>query len=295
MLVAVTPMVVDALRSALEERVELNVPLERYTSARIGGPADVLVTVQSADELATAARILWDHDAPFLIIGGGSNVLVSDTGVRGVVVLNKARAVRFVQDDEGAWIWAAGVPGTVGGAVFGNAGAFGGDVAGSLRLAEILHHKGGRKEIPAGGLDFSYRSSLLKRRPGEYLVLSASFRLEAKPQKEIEEKMNAYLAHRRSTQPPGASMGSMFKNPTGDYAGRLIEAAGLKGIGLGAARISELHGNFFINEGGARAQDVLALIEMAREKVKKESGVELELEIELVGEWDGESGGRHDG
>ncbi|MDH3943888.1 MAG: UDP-N-acetylmuramate dehydrogenase [Anaerolineae bacterium] len=310
------PIVIEALQAALGERVEQDVPLERYTSARIGGPADVLVTVGNVDELAEAVEILWRQDAPFLVLGGGSNVLVSDGGVRGVVVLNKARKVRFEQDKQEAWVWAesganfgalarqaaqkgygglewaAGVPGTVGGAIFGNAGAHGGDAAGSLRLADILHREGSRRAMTARELEFDYRSSLLKRQAGEYLVLAASFHLELKPQEEIEEKMNAYLSHRRSTQPPGASMGSMFKNPEGDYAGRLVDAAGLKGTKVGGARISELHGNFFTNEGDAKASDVFDLIEKAQDVVKEKFGVELELEIELVGEWPNEPGVR---
>lgn len=309
MLVTAPSIQLEALRIAFGEQLQENAPLAPYTSARIGGPADVLLTVRSVDELVAAVSKLWELDTDFTMLGGGSNVLVSDLGVRGLVLLNKARTIQF--EDEASAVsvyaesganfgavarqaaqkglsgleWAAGIPGTVGGAVFGNAGAHGGDVLGSLKLAEILHHKDGRQSWQVEQLDYEYRSSSLKRQPGEAIVLSAIFKLEASSSDAIEEKMALYLAQRRKSQPPGASMGSMFKNPTGDYAGRLIEAAGMKGSQVGAAQISKLHGNFFINNGDAKAADVLKLIEMSQEKVRQDFGIKLELEIELIGEW----------
>ena len=310
MLVTSSPTRLEALRTEFGEQLQENVPLAQYTSARIGGPADALLTVHSVDELSAAVSKLWEMDARFRILGGGSNVLVSDLGVRGLVLLNKARAIRFegeggvtsVYTESGANFgmvarkaaqkgfsgleWAAGIPGTVGGAVFGNAGAHGGDVLGSLSLAEILHHVDGRQSWQVEELDYDYRSSSLKRQPGEAIVLSAIFKLEQSSPNDIEEKMALYLAQRRKTQPPGASMGSMFKNPTGEYAGQLIEAAGLKGARVGATQISKLHGNFFINKGDAKAADVLKLIEMSQDKVWQDFGIKLELEIELIGEWD---------
>jgi UDP-N-acetylmuramate dehydrogenase len=246
-------------------------------------------------------------------------VLVSDAGYRGVVLLNRTRALRFdehaappfVWAESGANLgrlarqaaarglagleWAAGIPGTVGGAVFGNAGAHGDDTASCLLLAEILHPGNRRLEYTPEQLEFAYRSSLLKAgRPGKpagqseapsAIILAASLRLELSTSERVRTKINEFVEHRRRTQPPGASMGSMFKNPPGDYAGRLIEAAGLKGIRQGSAQISPLHANFFINLGGAGAGDVYRLIRMARAAVQEHSGVELELEIELIGDW----------
>lgn len=306
------------LQAALGERLQFGVPLQRYTAARLGGPAQALFEAVSAAELAKIGRLAWKHDLPWTVLGGGSNVLVSDRGVPGLVVINQARRVRFfaraepprVWAESGANLglvarqaaarglagleWAAGIPGTIGGAVYGNAGAHGGDMAGNLLMADILQHvkttnrmgKVSREKWPVERLEFSYRSSALKRQPGRVLVLAAELKLAHQPPAEIQARMDELVAYRRRTQPPGASMGSMFKNPPGDYAGRLIEAAGLKGTRQGGAKISELHANFFINEGQASAADVFALIRLAQEKVAERFGVRLELEIELVGEWD---------
>ncbi|MBN2502060.1 MAG: UDP-N-acetylmuramate dehydrogenase [Anaerolineales bacterium] len=307
--VMTTTLPLEALRAAFKDRLEENAELARYSSARVGGKADALVVVRSADELAEIVSWLWSQDVPFVVLGGGSNVLVSDAGVRELVLLNRARTVRFggkpgavalwaesganfgaiarqaAQKGYSGLEWAGGIPGTVGGAVFGNAGAHGGDVAGNLMMAEILHRTEGQVIWPKERLEFAYRSSWLKRNPGQAVVLSATLRLEQGDPAEIEAKMDEFVAFRRKTQPPGASMGSMFKNPPGDYAGRLIEAAGLKGTQVGGAQISPLHGNFFVNLGEASATDVYALIQQARETVAREFGVELELEIELLGEW----------
>ena len=300
----------DALQHVFGARVKTGVPLAKYTSARIGGPADVFLIVNSSQELAQAAQILWQSQAPFIVLGGGSNVLVSDAGVRGAVLLNRARKVRFASGDNTASVtcesgaslglvarqaaarglsgleWAAGIPGTVGGAVFGNAGAHGGDMAGNLMLADILHPDGQQQSWDAARLQFAYRSSILKENPVEQvIVLSAQLRLQPKPEPEIQAQMDRFVEHRRKTQPPGASMGSMFKNPSGDYAGRLVDAAGLKGKRIGDAQISTLHGNFFLNLGNANARQVYDLIQHARQAVQEQFGITLQLEIELLGEW----------
>lgn len=301
----------NALRSAFGKRLRQNQPLARYTSARVGGYADTLVDIHTEDELAEAAQTLWGLGLPFLVLGGGSNMLVSDEGVRSVVLFNQADAVRFeeaanrptVWSESGAGLgaiarqaaakglggleWAAGIPGTVGGAVFGNAGAHGGDISMVLEMATILHRTEGRKDWTGQDLAYEYRGSWLRHHPGDAVVLSARLVLAKKPESEIRAQMDTFLAYRRLTQPPGASMGSMFKNPPGESAGRLIEAAGLKGKRIGNAQISPLHANFFLNLGDARAIDVYALIQEARAAVRQHSGIDLELEIELVGEWPG--------
>lgn len=304
------PATISTLRELFSDRLHENASLAGYTSARIGGPADALIFVRSADELANAAGRLWEMDLPFIILGGGSNLLVGDKGVRGIVIINRARLVHFdtqaerpsVQAESGATLndiaqraarlglsgmeWAATVPGSLGGAVYGNAGAFDGDISGNLISAELLHRQRGRQVWPVEKMAYSYRSSLLKRERQPVIILAATLKLEKGEPRPIQAKMAQLSARRRSTQPPGASMGSMFKNPPGDFAGRLIEAAGLKGIRIGNAEISPIHANFFINHGQTSAKDVKALIDLARETVEARFGVWLELEIELVGEWD---------
>lgn len=296
------------LAAKFGDKVQENIPLAPYTSARIGGPADLLITAHSADELARIVTILWKAEAGYFILGGGSNILISDKGVRGITILNRAKAVRFEMDNQPkVWAesgvvfsnlanrcatkglsgleWAATVPGTIGGAVYGNAGAFGGDTAGNLIWAEILTDAG-RQQWPVRKMDYGYRTSILKRSGIKATVLSAELSLKNATKEEVSVKIEGLSDRRKTSQPPGASMGSMFKNPPGDFAGRLIEAAGLKGTRIGKAEISPVHGNFFINHGKTEARDIRALIELVRRTVKEKFGVELDLEIELIGEWD---------
>src|SRR5688572_8809503 len=296
------------LRALFGEQVQEHVPLAPYTSARIGGPADTLLTVRSADELARAVQACREHELPFTMLGGGANVLVSDKGVRGIVILNRAKAVEFREGaqptlwaESGAIFsnlahraaakglsgleWATAVPGTVGGAVYGNAGAFDSDTAHDLLRTEILDESG-RSWWPVEKLDYGYRTSILKREHAKAVILSAEFSLKNGSAEEIQKKIDGFTTHRKTSQPPGASMGSMFKNPPADFAGRLIEAAGLKGTRIGNAEISTVHGNFFLNHGETKASDVRALIELAQKTVKEKSGIQLELEVELIGEWE---------
>jgi UDP-N-acetylmuramate dehydrogenase len=303
----VTSVVTADLRKRFSDQVQENVLLAPYTSARIGGLADVLVTARNADELARAMQACQDAQLPFILLGAGSNLLVSDKGVRGVVILNKAKETEFRPGAEPTvWAesgvvfsnlahraaaqgfsgleWAATVPGTVGGAVYGNAGAYGGDTARDLLRTELLT-EAGREWWPVEKLGYGYRTSILKRGEIKGLILTAEFRLKNAVAETIKTTINQLTARRKASQPPGASLGSMFKNPPGDFAGRLIEAAGLKGTRIGNAEISTLHGNFFVNHGETRAADVKALIEFAQKTVKEKFGVELELEVELIGEW----------
>ncbi|UCF60214.1 MAG: UDP-N-acetylmuramate dehydrogenase [Anaerolineaceae bacterium] len=301
---------VEALRDTFESGLLENTPLAQYTAARIGGPADFLIIASSGDQLAEVINTLWDIDVPFRVLGAGSNILVSDQGVREVVVLNRAREVRFIEDDEGPKVeaesgamlgvitrrsverglsgleWAASIPGTIGGAVVGNAGAYGDDIAGMLEMVEILQRGIGVEQWPVQRLEYAYRDSWLKQHPGEAVVLKAVLGLKQSTPEECKAKMGAFVEQRKRTQPSGASMGSMFKNPEGDYAGRLIEAVGLKGTQQGAAQISPLHANFFINLGDAAAADVWDLIQLVRERVASQFDVWLELEVELVGDWE---------
>ena len=312
MLSVMDALPLSTLSAKFGDRLQINEPLARFTAARVGGPADVLLIANTAEELAGVVREAWQLGAPLTILGGGSNVLVSDDGVRGVVVVNRARQMRFdlQADPPLVWVesganfglvarqaaahglagleWAAGIPGTVGGAVVGNAGAHGSDMAGNLVLAEILHLKDQqvfKENWSVEQMEFQYRSSILKRQAGEAMVLSATLRVARGSQDEVQARIDEYTAYRRRTQPPGASMGSMFKNPPGDFAGRLIDQAGLKGAHIGDAEISTIHANFFINRGHASAADIYQLIQLAQQAVMEKFAVKLELEIELAGAW----------
>jgi UDP-N-acetylmuramate dehydrogenase len=303
------PATLSTLRELFNDRLQENVSLAGYTAARIGGLADAIIFVHSENELITTAIKLWDMKLPFVILGGGTNVLASDKGLRGVVLVNRARLVRFdmVSEPPNFWAesgstlntiaqraarlglsrmeWAASVPGSLGGAIYGNAGAFDGNIAGNLASVEILHRERGVEIWPMEKMGYSYRSSVLKREPQPVLILAATLELGRGKPNEIHATMEQLSTLRHGSQPSGASMGSMFKNPPGDFAGRLIEAAGLKGKRIGNAEISPFHANFCINHGKATAKDVKELIDLARNTVEAKFGIRLELEIELIGEW----------
>jgi UDP-N-acetylmuramate dehydrogenase len=273
---------------------------------RVGGPADLLIVCESVDEIVWAVESARRALVPCWLLGGGCNVLVSDAGVRGLVVVNRATRIKF----EGgvAWAeagaplavlageaverglagleWAAGLPGTVGGAIVGNAGAFEGDIAGVLRSAEVLGPDSAVVGRAASWFEFEYRLSRIKRETMEGhrpVVLAATFDLRRGDPERLATRAGEILEWRKTRHPSGATMGSTFKNPPGSHAGYLIEQAGLRGSRVGGAQVSELHGNFFINTDGATAADVLALIEHVQAEVMKQFGVELELEIELIG------------
>ncbi len=293
---------------------KLNEPLSRYTTAGLGGPADLFVTVYSAAEMVEAVTLARRQHLAFWVLGAGSNVLVSDLGLRGLVIRNRAREVTFrhsglgviLRAEAGANLsalarqcasrglngltWAAGIPGTVGGAVVGNAGAHGGDVASSLRSATILDEDMRTRDYSAQELKYTYRGSVLKRQHSDEgasgrVVLAADFELVAEAVETLEARIAQINEHRKGTQPPGASMGCMFKNPEGDFAGRLIDQAGLKGTRLGGTQVSPVHGNFFVNDQQATAEDVRQLMARVWHVVRDRLGVELEPEVELIGEW----------
>jgi len=305
----------EPLRAAFGERLQKRASLARYAAARLGGPADWLLVANTADHLAEIVSKLWELEMPFLILGSGSNVLISDAGVRGLVVINRSKEMQFQADTEppAVWVesganfgvvarqaaalglsgieWAVGIPGTIGGAIIGNAGAHNGDMAGNLILAEILHHVEGRQRWTADRFQYGYRHSAIKGQSTaadqpKVVVLSALLKLGRSTPEAVQDKLQLFTVQRHRTQPPGASLGSMFKNPPGDYAGRLIEAAGLKGARIGDAEISPLHANFFINRGHATATDIYRLIQLAQKTVKDNFKLELELEVELVGDWE---------
>ncbi len=298
-----------SLRSAFGDRLQENVLLSGHTAARIGGPADALLLVRSTDELAHTVGKLWELDIPFILLGGGSNILVSDKGVRGVVIINRARKVKFfpqadppaVEAESGASLndicrqaerlglsgfeWAAGIPGSLGGAIYGNAGAYDGNIAGNLVTFELVHQQIGRQVWLVDQMEYDYRTSILKRERRPVIILSARLALTKSTPEAVRQKVEQFSGLRHDSQPHGASLGSMFKNPPGDKAGRLIESAGLKGTRIGNAEISSKHANFFINRGRTRAEDMQALMDLTRKTVFEKFAILLEPEIELVGEW----------
>jgi UDP-N-acetylmuramate dehydrogenase len=291
----------------VETNIVRNEPLARHTTLRIGGPAEYFVRVDTREELIDA--VLWarHRHLPIFILGNGSNILVSDAGVQGLVIENHAdRVTQSEQNDalvvtaeSGASLpglanrlarqgwrgleWAIGVPATVGAAVVTNAGAHHGSVSDNLLQAELLDSLFAIRWWERPELEYSYRTSHLKERPNEFVVLTAEFRMEHDEPANCIARMNQYTEHRRRTQPTEPSVGSMFKNPKGDYAGRLIEAAGLKGTRVGNVQVSNVHANFFVNLGGGTASDVLGLVKLVQAQVRKGFGTELELEIQVVG------------
>jgi UDP-N-acetylmuramate dehydrogenase len=299
---------------------------------RVGGPVDLLIVCESVDEVVRVVKLARSSGVDWRMLGGGCNVLVADSGLDGLMIVNRAariefgfakhngleqsRAISEWHDVEAARVeagaqlsvlaretvgrgltgleWAAGLPGTVGGAVVGNAGAFDGDIASVLHSATVLGPDGEVAERPVDWFEFDYRLSRIKRRgkkeagsrkqeAGQHVVLSATFELQKGDPETLEARVDEILEWRKTRHPSGATMGSTFKNPPDSHAGYLIEQAGLRGYRVGGAQISEQHGNFFMNVGGATAADVLALIEHARTEVGRQFGIDLELEIELVG------------
>lgn len=316
-------MVVKAiLMSELGEKLRPNEPLARHTSFHVGGPAEWLYRADNADELSRALAVARRLRLPVRVLGGGSNVLVSDAGLRGLVILNRARGYTLNGAPDGSLIlvaesgtalpllagqlaregaagleWTVGVPGTIGGAVVQNAGAWGREIKDSLLWVEVEDSKqqasgqeGGRQRLPAEALDLRYRHSALRALPpaARPTIIHAAFRLERDEPEAIQARLQAFIARRTASQPRAASGGSTFTNPSGDHAGRLIEAAGLKGRRIGGAEISRQHANFIVTDASATASDIKALLELAQREVARQFGVWLEPEIELLGEWEGD-------
>lgn len=300
----------DELSRLLGDRARPREALARHTSLRIGGPADVLVVPDDAAEMAAVVRAARTHGVPLVVLGNGSNLLVGDGGIRGVVVkLGPGfRRVQWPVEVNGTGLvragaaaqlgklareaaarglagleHAEGIPATVGGAIFMNAGAYGGDMAGAVTAVEGVDAEGRVVAVDAPAIGFAYRRTAL---PAGFIVTSVQLRLRADEAAAVRERLDGVRTRRVTSQPHGdKSAGSMFKNPPGEFAGRLIDATGLKGRRVGGARISEQHANFIVNENRAWAVDVQALMAMAQRAVWERSGVWLEPEVRLVGSW----------
>jgi UDP-N-acetylmuramate dehydrogenase len=280
--------------------------LRRYTAWKIGGPADALLEPLGADELIEAVETARENNVPVTILGGGTNVLILDGGIRGLTI-RLARALTDVTitgtsvvADAGVLYpvlantsagrglagleFASGVPGTVGGAVYMNAGAYDSDTSEVLSWANVYKPETGAVErVPNAGLELSYRRSALHERP-DWVVLRAAYELETGDPGELKARIKEFRTQRMNGSPNRPSCGSTFKRPEGDYPGRVIEAAGLKGTRVGQIEVSPVHANYLVNHGGGTAKDALELIEHVKETVFEKLGIELELEVKILGE-----------
>ncbi len=286
-----------------EHRARVDEPLARHCNWKAGGPADLFFIARTAHELVQALRLAQRHHEPATVLGFGANALVSDRGIRGLVILNRAERIAFhpdclVETDSGTNLavlarrsaeqniggleFLIGIPGTVGAAVAGNAGTRERWIETVLVRVRVLGTNGEEYDLVVSDLDFSYRHSRLKQ-TGE-IAVTAWLRGRPDERANIERKMDDLLRQRKN-QPPGSSAGSVFKNPPGDFAGRLIEQCGLKGYQIGGAKISEMHANFIVNLGGGSATDIKALIDQAKTEVERRFGIRLEEEIRYLGDW----------
>ena len=280
-------------------------PMSRHTTFKTGGNADYFINVKSEEELIFCINAAKGTNTPYSVCGRGSNLLVSDSGIDGAVIcLNNMSGIKISENralvSAGQSVqsfclslqkaglsgleFAYGIPGSLGGAVYMNAGAYGGEIKDSIVSARYLDTSGEIKDITKEDMCFSYRKSIFKENGG--IVLSAVFEFRKGESSEILEKMNEYLSRRKEKQPlEFPSAGSVFKRPEGNFAGTLIEKSGLKGESIGGARVSEKHAGFIVNTGGATSSDVKALIEKVQAKVLKDSGVKLDTEVILIGRW----------
>ncbi len=286
-------------------QVKLNEPLANHTTWRIGGPADVFVVPETIEEVCGALRAANALGMPWTVIGRGSNLLVQDNGVRGLVLKMHdqfadvlvdgcsliAEAGRSYVSAAGFAVkhglsgmeFATGIPGTVGGAVMMNAGAHGGQTSDVLEWAEVADPSGHIERLTNSELTFAYRYSILKDSPG--IVVRAKFNLQPGDASELTAKIKEWAKRRSKTQPLSLpSCGSVFRNPTGTFAAKLIEEAGLKGFMKGGAQISEKHANFIVNRDHATARDVLWLIDHVQNTIREKCGIQLETEVRVIGE-----------
>lgn len=289
-----------------KDKVKKNEPMKNHTTFRVGGPADYFAMPTEEEEITEVIRLCKKEGVPYYVLGNGSNLLVGDKGYRGVVIqvfrqmnlINIEGNVLTAQAGASlamiaaealnagltGFEFAAGIPGTLGGAVVMNAGAYGGEMKDILLNARVLTEDGEILTLTNEELKFGYRRSIIAEK--EYIVLEAALGLRPGNKDEIRERMNELRDRRVSKQPlEYPSAGSTFKRPEGYFAGKLIQDAGLKGFAVGGAQVSEKHSGFVINTGDASAADVRELIRQVRERVKEDSGIELEPEVKQIGEF----------
>ena len=289
-----------------QENVMKDEPMKKHTTFRIGGPADYFVTPESKEEIQAIVELCKKEEIPYSVIGNGSNLLVGDKGYRGVIlqIFKKMNQIRVEENKiyagAGALLskiaatalsesltgfeFAAGIPGTLGGGVAMNAGAYGGEIKDCIVSAKVLTKEGERVVLKKEDLQLSYRNSVILQKG--YLVLEATFSFEKGNPAEIQEEIKELNKRRREKQPlEYPSAGSTFKRPEGYFAGKLIMDAGLRGFQVGGAQVSEKHCGFLINAGGATASDVMELIRQIQAKVKEQFGVTLEPEVKFLGKF----------
>ncbi len=286
------------------EKIGIDVPMKEHTYFKVGGPADILVEPSSKEELASIIALCSSEKMPYLIIGNGSNILVKDGGIRGVVIKLSALDKIEVQGERisaesGALLsdlskmaleesltgfeFACGIPGSVGGAVFMNAGAYDGELSYVIEEAEVIDKEGRIKKLNAQELELGYRTSSVMK--NGYVVLEARFKLKKGDYNKIKARIDELTFRREDKQPlEYPSAGSTFKRPVGHFAGKLIQDAGLKGYTLGGAAVSDKHSGFIINKDRASAKDILSLINHVQQTVKDMFDVELHPEVRIVGE-----------
>lgn len=284
-----------------ESRVLINEPMSKHTTFRVGGPCDVFISIKETKEAENIIRLLCRENIPYFVIGNGSNLLVGDEGFRGVIIeigknysditisgeIVEAQAGALLvkianecyKSSLGGFEFASGIPGTLGGGVFMNAGAYGGELKDIIQTVTVLNVETGEiSEMSCDEMQFSYRHSIAKEMP--LVILSAKMKLYTKDMNSIKERMDELKELRTKKQPlEYPSAGSTFKRPEGYFAGKLIEDAGLKGYKVGSAMVSEKHSGFVINTGDAKASDIITLIDDVRRIVYEKYGVELEPEV----------------
>lgn len=286
------------------ENVILDAEMKNYVHFKVGGPADILLIPENKEQVIKSVEICKENNIPYYVVGNGSNLLVRDGGVKGVVIkLNEVNNIKVygetIEAESGAMLkdvssaavensltgfeFACGIPGTVGGAVFMNAGAYDGEISHVIESAEVIDNNGEIKILTKEELELGYRSSIVMKK--HYVVLSARFNLKYGEVRKIKEMVQDLTCKRESKQPlEYPSAGSTFKRPTGYYAGKLIQDAGLKGYSIGGAAVSEKHSGFVINKNNATAKDILDLIAHIQNEVKKQFGVDLHPEVRIIGE-----------
>lgn len=300
---------VRELQSISGLRVKVSEPLARYTSMKVGGPADYFVEVDSEPALAQLLCLLSLRGMPFRLLGNGSNVLISDLGIEGVLIhlIGAFKNAEWHEQANESWVdagagqavtqlvrqaarrgyggleFAEGIPGSVGGALVMNAGAYGSEFEKVVVAVYGMTRQGTPIQLNREEMRFTYRDSHL---PAGIVVTRIRLSLHRQESSRVSIKVRELVIKRKSSQPSGyPNSGSMFRNPPDDYAGRLVEAAGLKGKQIGRAQISPKHGNFIVNLGGASAEDVRRLMELARAEVQAKFGVVLIPEVKLIGRW----------